>query len=402
VTVLYRPDAFEPLTAEPWDEGLIRDGIREIVADADSAYDPDQLWPAHDWDAWTCPLPLKNLYVGAAGAIWALDVLRRRGHAESRLDLAAAALAALDSWRRKPDLARGPELPSPAESSLLAGETGPLVVAWRLAPSDELAAALLARVRENAANDANELMWGSPGTMLAARAMLEWTGDPRWAEAWRESADELWGRRDPDGLWTQRLYGEASRRLDASHGLAGNVLALLAGGDLLDEGRRRALERDSATVLARTAVVEDGVANWPVDADGDLVGEDGQIRVQWCMGGPGIVCSAAGYLDEELLLAGAGLAWRAGPPGIEKGPCICHGTAASGYSFLKVFRRTGDERWLERARRFAVHALGQVERGRAARGCGRYSLWTGDLGVALYAADCLDARAAYPVVDSWD
>jgi hypothetical protein len=26
-------------------------------------------------------------------------------------------------------------------------------------------------------------------------------------------------------------------------------------------------------------------------------------------------------------------------------------------------------------------------------------LWTGDLGVALYAADCLDATAVYPVLD---
>ena len=29
----------------------------------------------------------------------------------------------------------------------------------------------------------------------------------------------------------------------------------------------------------------------------------------------------------------------------------------------------------------------------------RSSLWTGDPGVALYAANCLDARAAYPVFD---
>ena len=83
---------------------------------------------------------------------------------------------------------------------------------------------------------------------------------------------------------------------------------------------------------------------------------------------------------------------------MEKGPAICHGTAGNGYAFLKAFERTGDELWLDRARRFAVHALGQVAR----RGHGRYSLWTGDVGAALYAADCLEARAAYPVLDSWD
>ena len=91
--------------------------------------------------------------------------------------------------------------------------------------------------------------------------------------------------------------------------------------------------------------------------------------------------------------------WRAGPHGDDKGPSICHGTAGNGYALLAVFERTGDERWLDRARRFAVHALDQARREREQRGRGRHSLWTGDLGVALYAADCLDARAAYPVLD---
>ena len=83
---------------------------------------------------------------------------------------------------------------------------------------------------------------------------------------------------------------------------------------------------------------------------------------------------------------------------MEKGPGICHGTAGNGYAFLKLFARIGDERWLARARRFAVHALEQVER----RGRGRYSLWTGDPGVVLFAADCLESRSAYPVLETWD
>jgi hypothetical protein len=36
----------------------------------------------------------------------------------------------------------------------------------------------------------------------------------------------------------------------------------------------------------------------------------------------------------------------------------------------------------------------------AERGRGRHSLWTGDLGVALYAADCVDGRSAYPIFDA--
>jgi len=72
----------------------------------------------------------------------------------------------------------------------------------------------------------------------------------------------------------------------------------------------------------------------------------------------------------------------------------------TGYALLATFERTGDERWLERARRFGVHALAQSRRQHEARGRGRYSLFTGDLGVALYLAACLDARAGYPVLDA--
>ena len=51
------------------------------------------------------------------------------------------------------------------------------------------------RVRANVSNEAEEVMWGTPGTLLAAQAMLEWTGDERWRDAWDESADALWSRR---------------------------------------------------------------------------------------------------------------------------------------------------------------------------------------------------------------
>jgi lantibiotic modifying enzyme len=151
------------------------------------------------------------------------------------------------------------------------------------------------------------------------------------------------------------------------------------------------LERETADALDRLAVREDGLANWPRREGGDA------DQLQWCSGAPGVLTAAADYLDDELLLAGAELVWQAGPSGMEKGSGICHGTAGNGHAFLKVFERTGDELWLERARRFAVHALGQVER----RGFGRYSLWTGDVGVALFAADCIEARGMYPVLDGF-
>jgi hypothetical protein len=107
-----------------------------------------------------------------------------------------------------------------------------------------------------------------------------------------------------------------------------------------------------------------------------------------------MVATAAPYLDEELLLAGAELTWRAGAHGDDKGAGICHGTSGNGYALLKTFERTGDEQWLERARWFAVHALAQAE-----AAPGRYSLFTGGVGAALFAAACLEAEARFPILD---
>ena len=96
----------------------------------------------------------------------------------------------------------------------------------------------------------------------------------------------------------------------------------------------------------------------------------------------------------ELLLGGGELTWRAGP--IRKGAQLCHGTAGNGYAFLKLFERTGDELWLERARAFAMHSIEQVAAARAEHGRGRHTLWTGDLGTALYLRSCLGGSAAVP------
>ena len=96
----------------------------------------------------------------------------------------------------------------------------------------------------------------------------------------------------------------------------------------------------------------------------------------------------------DLALAGGELTWQAGP--LAKGSNLCHGTAGNAYAFLVLHRRTGDEFWLDRARAFAMHAIGQVEQERASLGRGRYSLFTGDIGVALFLRHLLDGRRPFP------
>jgi hypothetical protein len=380
--VLYGPAQFEPLTDAPWDEGRVRDAIAAIVADADAAFDPGGLWPAHEWDAGDAPLPLKNLYVGASGVIWALDALRRSGHAETSLDLPAAALRTLELFRAEPDIEPGETHYHPA--ALFLGEAGPLLVACKVVADAARADDLHALLSTSVANPTDDIMWGVPGTLLALLALHEWTGESRWAQAARASAAVLRDRRGEDGLWRQ---DDDYRGLGTLHGAAGNTLALLRVEP--DE----ALARETAAVLARHAVREGGLANWP--------GAPGRepSRLQWCTGAPGILAGAWNYLDEALLLAGAELIWQAGAHGDEKGHGLCHGTSGNGFGLLKAFARTGDERWVERARRFAVHALAQAERIARANGRRRYSLFTGDVGTALFAAACLDAEPRYPIID---
>jgi lantibiotic modifying enzyme len=386
--MLYEPERFDPLTAEQWDEGRVRDAIAAAVSDIDAAFEGTALWPADLWDEYREGQPLTAVYSGAAGVVWGLDALRRRGHAETSLDLAAAARRALE-LERADSPAKVDEHWTPG--SLLDGEAGMLLVLFRLTSDAEAADRLHALVLDNVDNPTDDISWGAPGTLLAALSMHELTAEARWLDAARASADALRVRRGEDGLWRQ---DDDYRGRGTLHGAAGNTLALLRVEP--DE----TLARETAALLARHAVREAGLANWPGATGRTLVRpRDGRICLQWCTGAPGILAGSWEYLDEELLLAGAELIWQAGAHGDEKGHSLCHGTAGNGFALLKAFERTGDEAWLERARRFAVHALLQADRMAREKGRRRYSLFTGDVGTALFAASCVNADTRFPLVD---
>src|SRR5262245_50098018 len=274
---LYEPAQFEPLIDEPWVSARVEDAIAAIVSDADAAFDREALWPAHEWDGCEEPLPLKSLYAGAAGVIWALDALRQRGHAETSLELAAAAVRTVELKRAAPDFAADEHY---HPGSLLSGDTGPLLVAFRLASDPAVADDLHALVRANVTNPTDDISWGAPGTLLAALAMGEWTGEQRWYEAARETATALRARRGDDGLWRQ---DDDYRGLTALHGAAGNTMALLR---FEPDG---ALASETAAVLSRHAFRKGGFANWPGSPRPQLVRpRDGRICLQLCTGAPGV------------------------------------------------------------------------------------------------------------------
>jgi hypothetical protein len=361
---LWRPSEHEALTPEEWDPSRAEEAIRTIVADGEGAFDGTR-WPSHPRDMEEAA---NDIYFGGAGVILALVELGSIGWADAALAFVDRQRAQpLDEWT--------------VETSYLFGELGIDLVAYRLTGD----AGVADRVHELALarpdSETNEMMVGTPGAMFAAEAMLAWTGEQRWDEAWWAAAERVEAARDPDGLWTQHLPGETSRYLGAAHGYAGNMRALANRGRVPEPAN-----------LDPYVLREDGQANWM-----SRVGaRPEEIRVQWCHGAPGMVAVLGDVLDLELAVAGGELIWRAGP--LAKGAGLCHGTAGNGYAFLVLHRRTGDELWLDRARAFAMHAMAQVESERARLGRGRYSLFTGDLGVALFLRHLLDGEERFPTM----
>jgi hypothetical protein len=182
------------------------------------------------------------------------------------------------------------------------------------------------------------------------------------------------------------------------HGYAGNVVPLLRGWAWLTDAQRALIADAVPRTLAGTAWPSGRGATWPA-----RVARDGPPDLcQHCHGAPGMVTTFADapFTSPELeglLIEGGRFTWAAGP--LAKGSNLCHGTGGNGYAFLKLYRRTRDPVWLERARAFAMTAMAQCRESRAQVGRGRYSLWTGDAGLACYLWDCLGGEPHFPTVD---
>ena len=125
------------------------------------------------------------------------------------------------------------------------------------------------------------------------------------------------------------------------------------------------LRRIYETVHA-TALIEGPHANWPNNVGPTTRPTPMTLVVRHCNGAPGIINCMAEFPNDtrwpvDTLLQQAGeLVWDAGPT--VKFPVLCHGAAGSGYAFLKLYTRTGQEKWRYRARKFAMHAMGQCAR----------------------------------------
>jgi hypothetical protein len=336
--VIYRKAEHEPVAGRAWDERLARYAIANIVDDAVAAG----------------PLEENGIYAGTAGAVYALRVLGREvdwplgagdgaGYADGELGIA-----------------------------LVAGD----VERFRAAAPDAIA------------DEWIELLYGAGGALVGARLLDV-------DDVARDAIRRLWSTWSFDSklracIWTQHVHGgTVGQSLGFAHGFAGNVFALLKAAPLQSREHQTELMHRMIETLHRTALPERKLLNWPPKVDD----KTSKLRVQWCHGAPGIVCALAGApahreLDAILIAAGE-LTWEAGP--LRKGGGLCHGTAGNGWAFLKLHKRTRDRKWLERARRFAMHAIEQRS--------GEHGLFEGDLGVALYLRACIEVDERWPLLD---
>ncbi len=399
---LFDPARHEALVGAPWHEDTARAALQRIADDANARFDPDSGWPAHPLDDPEQPDDrIHMLYSGAGGVVWALEHLARAGAIHHKPDFRAFVAGLVPKNRA----ALGQ--PQQGTQSYLLGDAGRLLLQWTLGHDEAVADELLAAVRSNLHNPVREALWGSPGTVLAAVFMAEFTSQPRWTALVREAVQIIWDEMESvaefDGiwLWRQDLYGRPCTLLGAGHGFAGNVFPALRGAAFLDAPLVQAFADRALHTLKATARHADGAINWLPQPETAAKPSLRLPLVQDCHGAPGIVCRLAGAprsAEWDALLLGAGeLSWRAGP--LSKGASLCHGTAGSAMAMLKLWRRSGDGRWLDRARALAMHGVDQVECHRAQYGMGRYSLWSGDLGLACVLWNCLQGSDYFPTLD---
>jgi Lanthionine synthetase C-like protein len=384
-----------PLRQPAWNADQARLAINDIVTDALTHFDQERFWPAHPLED-GLPDGDTSFYLGATGVIWALEYLHRAGATQVHIDFRPVLQHLIDVNRAQFARRNYAE-----HGSFLFGDMGTALLAMRLAPTPGIADVIDARARANMSLPVRELMWGMPGSMLACVHMAGMTAEGRWQGLFQLQAKRLLDELEETEygpLWTQDLYGRHLKWLGPVHGFAGNLIPLIHGWKWLSVEQRNRISEAVPRTLAKNAWRSDVGTSWRATAAGDPPPR----LCQHCHGAPGIVTT---FSDapfslpdfESLLVEGGNFTWAAGP--LAKGSNLCHGTGGNGYAFLKLHRRTKDPIWIERARAFAMTAISQCSEARKELGRGRFSLWTGDVGLAVFLWDCLTGEPSFPTID---
>ncbi|MCK5905695.1 MAG: LanC-like protein, partial [Gammaproteobacteria bacterium] len=371
------------------------------IGDIQRSLLPGAYWPTHPLDAESYPSvgPKWSAYAGAAGTIHALQILSGYGYKVN--DLSELIKVVYQSFLKTPDVS--------VEPGLQIGELGILMPAILAKPDDEELSRLVMRCMEDTIElPMYEITSGQSGMMHAALALYRKTGKNHWKDLYVKGAKSLidnWKQDKNTGqwLWQSQVFGSKRHYYGACHGITGNANILLQGADLLPDGYTEMIIKRTVGTLIISVKRKNNLANWTLYTKPDI----DKLLVQWCHGAAGIVTamSRTPSIDshkskqlDELLDETGELVWQAGP--LTKGSGICHGTSGNGYAFLYLYKKTGKLVWLNRAKKFAMHSIKQCQKSRLHYGQGRFTLWTGDAGLAIYLYHCMyPEKAAIPGLD---
>lgn len=345
------------------------------------------------------PAPVSSVSYGAAGvalALYRLATVRRDAHLLSTADVwatrAAATSGSPDAFAAD-DLGIGPDT------------VGPISV-WHTAAGVHLVRTLVAAAMGDAAStDAAsadfvasssaacqdlDLTLGRSGTVLGCALLLEAVpADPELRALGDRVTDAVWA--ELEGLHPVSECDELPLT-GMAHGWAGVLYATmrwcLATGRTIPPGLpvRLAEMEELAAPLGR------GIG-WPRRVRRGARLDSTDFMPGWCNGSAGVVhlwtTAHEVFGDDRFLELAEGAAWDAweAPDPL---PQLCCGLAGRSYALLDVYRHTGEERWLARAKELA----GRAATGTAFEGPRAHSLYKGEAGIAVLMADLADPQAA--------
>jgi serine/threonine-protein kinase len=175
------------------------------------------------------------------------------------------------------------------------------------------------------------------------------------------------------------------RYLGIAHGWAGFLYATL----LWNRSAGAALPGQAQERLGQLAALAEPIgrgARWKWALSPDLNRGGYQYMPGWCNGSSGYVhlwtLAHEVFGEDRYLDLAEQAAWNTWeePGGIDN---LCCGLAGRSYGLLNLFRYTGEKTWLERARVLAERAATATSKSDLPA----YSLYKGEIGVALLAAD---------------
>lgn len=387
--MLFEADRHQKLKNIKWSEKIALETIRDIYQRTINDFNPETFWPTHQDESSENPSN-KCIYFGAAGTIWALDKIASFLDEELPLDRRSIIKDIHKKYLESPDT----QSVAPA---YFIGESGILFVEYLFNPSQGIEDNLFEMIKGNIKNPTLEFLWGSPGTMIIAGYIYERTKKQKWRDLFQTNVDYLLSKLHLDDtgrfkIWTQDLYGSKKELVGAGHGFIGNFISILKNIETIDQSSEEIYKIIEMTLL-NLHIEKSNLVNWPVTAKGSY---HKGILVQWCHGATGVITSLTDYPTnneklEEVLVKAGNLIWEAGP--LNKEISICHGTDGNGFAFLELYKRTHDQIWLDRARSFAMQAIEQRN--------GRYSLYTGEPGLALYLMNCITKESGLPLLDKF-